>query len=109
MSISTDERAVAIITAYCLHNAHIETNAQEADVAGEALFEMVDELLDDLLEAETDEEQETARQEIYDTLTKVAAWVDTLLDYIDSDEDKFTMIPNIAKEIYGEYDDDDPE
>jgi hypothetical protein len=103
---TTDERAVAIITAYCLSSAHTETEAPGPDVAGQALFEIVDELIDGLLEAETDEELTEAKQEFYSTLTKVASWVDVLLDYVDEDEDKFQLISNIAREVYGEAHDD---
>lgn len=90
------ERAISIITAYCLSAEHVNSGSTEEDVAGQAMRSLLDDIANDIADAQTEEQLATARLALFGTICVIAGIVDGLLDYMEVD--KFKMIPFIAKE-----------
>lgn len=96
------ERAIAIITAYCQAvDIDEDDDPDEMDEeSGEALFDILYDLEEPLLEAVTDEEVEAARIAFSTTIIALASIINHLLDHCDTDLEKFDLIKGIAQEHY---------
>lgn len=90
------ERAIAIITAFC---TTIESDSFDEE-AGEALFDIIDDLERPLLNASTDEEEEVAREAFSKTIIALAAMINSLLCALVDETDKFDVLAGIAEQLY---------
>lgn len=94
--LAASQRAVSIITAYCGSSAHNASGAQEEDVAGQALLDIVDEMADYIHYADTPQELVHAKDVLFATLVDILGILESLMDI--SEVDAFDMIQSIAKE-----------
>lgn len=90
------ERAVSILTAYCMSRDHNLSHEQGADVAGVAFFDLIDEILDPIVEAETDDDLDAACGLATSTIVNLLGIMEALLEELDVDP--YDMIRGLVQE-----------
>lgn len=86
------ERAVSLITAFCLAIHGDEDAAQ-------VMFDQLDTLVDGFLRAKTKEEVEAAKAAFLSVMMKILAALDGALAHNKYDLDKFELIPIVAQAL----------
>lgn len=89
------ERSVAIMTAYFASAAH--TSTSEEDVAGIALFDLLDEISEALMTADSASERNAAQNEMNRTFINILGVLEAFIDYLDFDIDPFDMIRDLVE------------
>jgi hypothetical protein len=93
---TASERAVSILTAYCASREHAFSEGNGEDVAGLAFFDLIDELLDPICEAETDEDLEAARELLTRVVINLLGIMEAMIEELEIDP--YDMIKEIVQE-----------
>lgn len=95
-SATASELAVSILTAYCMSRDHNLSHTKGEDVAGVAFFDLINEVLDRIVEAETEERAEEACDFVTRVIINILGITEALLDEFEIDP--YDMIKDLVQE-----------
>lgn len=93
---TASERAVSILTAYCMSRDHNLSHEKGEDVAGVAFFDLIDEILDMIVDSETEEKLGEACDLATRTIVNLLGIMESLLEELDVEP--YDMIKELVQE-----------